>query len=539
MRFLDDYLAKLSPAVPPGLPRFFGGAVGWLGYDIVRSFERLPSTQAGRARAARALLRDHRHGRDVRQPARHGEGRRRRSTSATARDPGRAYDDACARIEAVLDRLARPAPPLRPLDPAPAAAAARAATRPSRARRTRPASAASRSTSSPATRSRWSTRSGSRSRAATSIRSTSTARCGSSTRRRTCSTSSFPRRWSPAPRRRCWCGWKTARSRCARSRARAGAAPPPRRTPRSRPSCATIRRSCAEHMMLIDLGRNDVGRVSVPGTVPVDGADGHRALLARHAPGVERARPRRAGHAPRRRGARGVPGRHALRRAEDPRDGDHRGAGAGAARDLRRRGRLHLVHGQHGPRDRDPDAGRQAATPSTCRRARASSPTASRPRSTRSASTRRAPCSAPSRWRGGAREAPCMLLVIDNYDSFTYNLVQYLGELGQEVRVVRNDEIAGRRRSRGWRPRSIVISPGPCTPNEAGICLDVIKTVRGQDPDPRRLPGPPVDRAGVRRQDRARRAASCTARRRRSTTTARASSPGCPTRSRRRATTRW
>src|SRR5437868_13516244 len=45
LKFLDDYLAKLTPAVPPGLPRFFGGAVGWLGYDIVRSFERLPSTK--------------------------------------------------------------------------------------------------------------------------------------------------------------------------------------------------------------------------------------------------------------------------------------------------------------------------------------------------------------------------------------------------------------------------------------------------------------------------------------------------------------
>jgi len=74
-----------------------------------------------------------------------------------------------------------------------------------------------------------------------------------------------------------------------------------------------------------------------------------------------------------------------------------------------------------------------------------------------------------------------MLLVIDNYDSFTYNLVQYLGELGQDVRVVRNDEIAAAAIS-ALAPSHIVISPGPCTPNEAGISLDVIKTYAGKIP---------------------------------------------------------
>ena len=74
-----------------------------------------------------------------------------------------------------------------------------------------------------------------------------------------------------------------------------------------------------------------------------------------------------------------------------------------------------------------------------------------------------------------------MLLVIDNYDSFTYNLVQYLGELGQEVRVVRNDEIAAADVA-GLAPSHIVISPGPCTPNEAGISLDVIKAYAGKIP---------------------------------------------------------
>ena len=69
-----------------------------------------------------------------------------------------------------------------------------------------------------------------------------------------------------------------------------------------------------------------------------------------------------------------------------------------------------------------------------------------------------------------------MILMIDNYDSFTYNLVQYLGELGAEVETVRNDEVS-LGRCRAMKPDGIVISPGPCTPNEAGICLDVVRAL--------------------------------------------------------------
>lgn len=74
-----------------------------------------------------------------------------------------------------------------------------------------------------------------------------------------------------------------------------------------------------------------------------------------------------------------------------------------------------------------------------------------------------------------------MILVIDNYDSFTYNLVQYLGELGEEIKVYRNDEIdiAGIEQ---LSPDHILISPGPCTPNEAGISLDVISHFKGRIP---------------------------------------------------------
>jgi anthranilate synthase component II len=69
-----------------------------------------------------------------------------------------------------------------------------------------------------------------------------------------------------------------------------------------------------------------------------------------------------------------------------------------------------------------------------------------------------------------------MILMIDNYDSFTYNLVQYLGELGAEVRVVRNDEITVEEIGKSGASH-IVLSPGPCTPDEAGITLDVIKAI--------------------------------------------------------------
>jgi anthranilate synthase component 2 len=74
-----------------------------------------------------------------------------------------------------------------------------------------------------------------------------------------------------------------------------------------------------------------------------------------------------------------------------------------------------------------------------------------------------------------------MLLMIDNYDSFTYNLVQYLGELGAVVRVVRNDELS-LAEVMALGPERIVISPGPCTPNEAGISVPLIQAMAGRVP---------------------------------------------------------
>jgi anthranilate/para-aminobenzoate synthase component II len=73
------------------------------------------------------------------------------------------------------------------------------------------------------------------------------------------------------------------------------------------------------------------------------------------------------------------------------------------------------------------------------------------------------------------------VLVLDNYDSFTYNLVQYAGELGAETRVVKNDaiDVAG---ILDWIPDGLLISPGPCTPDEAGISVESIQKLAGQIP---------------------------------------------------------
>ena len=74
-----------------------------------------------------------------------------------------------------------------------------------------------------------------------------------------------------------------------------------------------------------------------------------------------------------------------------------------------------------------------------------------------------------------------MILMIDNYDSFTFNIVQYMCELGANLKVVRNDEITIKEIEK-MKPSQIVISPGPCTPNEAGISVDVIRRFHASIP---------------------------------------------------------
>ena len=74
-----------------------------------------------------------------------------------------------------------------------------------------------------------------------------------------------------------------------------------------------------------------------------------------------------------------------------------------------------------------------------------------------------------------------MILMIDNYDSFTYNLVQYMGELGADLQIYRNNKITVKEIKK-MKPTKIVVSPGPCTPNEAGVSVEVIKTFSGEIP---------------------------------------------------------
>jgi anthranilate synthase/aminodeoxychorismate synthase-like glutamine amidotransferase len=78
-------------------------------------------------------------------------------------------------------------------------------------------------------------------------------------------------------------------------------------------------------------------------------------------------------------------------------------------------------------------------------------------------------------------EVDAVILMIDNYDSFTFNLVQYLGEMGAEVRVLRNDAVTLEQIT-ALNPQAIILSPGPCTPNEAGICLELIPRFAGVIP---------------------------------------------------------
>jgi anthranilate synthase/aminodeoxychorismate synthase-like glutamine amidotransferase len=86
-----------------------------------------------------------------------------------------------------------------------------------------------------------------------------------------------------------------------------------------------------------------------------------------------------------------------------------------------------------------------------------------------------------ARVSGAGERQAIMILVIDNYDSFTYNLVQYLGEFGAEVVVHRNDKVSLDEIA-AIRPERVLLSPGPCTPNEAGVCVPLIQHFAGQFP---------------------------------------------------------
>ena len=230
--------------------------------------------------------------------------------------------------------------------------------------------------------------------------------------------------------------------------------------------------------MLVDLGRNDLGRVCEYGS----GRGRQRSWPSRPTRTSctsSRASPARCARTSARwtRCARSCPAGTLSRRAEGPRDADHRRARAGQARRLRRRDRLPVATpATSTPASTSAPSWSRTASP-TCRPAAAPSPTPSPTTSTRSRRPRRAAVlQAIELAVRAAGLAVMRVLVIDNYDSFTYNLVQYLGELGAELEVVRNDratvdELLERRLDR------VVVSPGPCTPDEAGISLEAVRAL--------------------------------------------------------------
>ena len=262
----------------------------------------------------------------------------------------------------------------------------------------------------------------------------------------------------------------------------------------------------AEHVMLVDLARNDLGRVARAGTVRVNPYRVDRALQPRDAH-----RQRRARRAGRRAAMPSICSRRRFRPA--------RWSGAPKVRAMqiidelepvqpravRRHGRLLRRARRHGPGHHHPHAGVPTATNTATRRAPASSPTACPRPSTTKCSPRAPRCARAGNWRRrGCETLGCCL--IDNYDSFTYNLVQAFLVLGADVQ--RAPQRRDHRRSRrcALAPSHLCISPGPGTPHDAGVSMDMIRAFAGQHAGVRRVPGAPVDRRSVRRQGGARRA---------------------------------
>ena len=397
--------------------------------------------------------------------------------------------------------------------------------RPRRARSTSPPATSSRSSSPGSTR--WT---------AASTRSPSTGRCA-------CVNPSpymffLELRRAAAGRRlarRCWCASRAARSRPGRSPARGRAGTRPRTTTRSRASCWPTRRSGPSTSCWSTWAATTSAASAAPARcrsaelMEVERYS-HVMHIVSSVVGRARARARTrstpcAATLP---GGDASPARRRSGRCRSSTSWSRsaRGPYAGAVGYLDLRGNLDFCIAIRTLVLRAGKATLQAGAGIV-----ADSDPAAEERETRSEGRRR--CSRRSRVAGGAR----MILLIDNYDSFTYNLVQYLGELGRrgEGRAQRRAE--RRRQALALRPERIVISPGPGTPDEAGICLELIR--RSPGAAARRLPRPPGPRAGLRRQGRARAEAHARQDLRDPPRRRGRSSPACPTPSPRPATTRW
>ena len=286
----------------------------------------------------------------------------------------------------------------------------------------------------------------------------------------------------------------------------------------------------AEHVMLVDLGRNDVGRVCEYGSVRVPQFMGlerfshvmHLTSIVEGKLADDRDRLDALVSC--------FPGGHGVGRAESARDADHRAsssrraAGSTPARSATSTSPATSISASRSARSscRDGKAYVQAGAGIVM-----DSNPAAEYEETRDKA--RALLRALELRAGRALavgEAQLMVFVIDNYDSFTYNLVQYLGELGAEVRGACATTRSRSTRSRRRAPDRIVISPGPGRPEDAGIDDGGDPAIRADDADSRRLPRPPGDRRGVRRRRSCAPRCRCTARRRRSSTTAAACSRG-------------
>ena len=224
----------------------------------------------------------------------------------------------------------------------------------------------------------------------------------------------------------------------------------------------------AEHLMLVDLARNDVGRVSAAGTVEVSNFMGveqfsHVMHMVSDVTGRLG-----AGCSPVRRAACRVSRRHRIRGAENPRHAHHLGTRARSARLVCRGGRIHQQRRQYGNRHHNPDRLDQTWGAACSGRSGHCGRFGTGARI----------CGIYEQGEGhaGSSGRHVMILLIDNYDSFTYNLYQVLSVLGAEVRVERNDAITVMRLC-GSQPAGIVVSPGPGNPGEAGISCRLMREI--------------------------------------------------------------